>query len=679
MLNPLRFLATLLLFLATSGSAWSATAADFSFHSFSQNGEWPLPYRLLLPPGYSTATRYPLIIFLHGLGEVGGNNTSQLDNNANGALALVSDANQAAFPCIMVAPQASSWWDNPTLEQVARLITDLKATYAIDPDRVILTGLSMGGQGTIHLSCLHPELFAAAVPMSGWNGGVYAPGKVTFATWFFHAADDGTVSAVDANGSDSLVMSLRGTGHQVIYTRYDTGGHGIWGVAYQTPELMPWMMAQRRGQAPTGSPLVRITAPNGTHTVASSNATVSVAGTAVQGAGITRMAWHAIDTSANFAQVTPGLDPGTLDASLDAATQGTTSWSVTDASVPAHGTGSGLFLAIASAPSGFAPWGGTTTANDYLFVTVGSGGGGPGPAPAPVPVDTTAPTVAITTPTAGDTFASGSSSIALSGTATDDTAVTSVTWVDDRGGSGTASGTTGWSIGGIALNPGSNHLTVTAHDAAGHASSASLVVTWSPPLTASGTFHADYFNGIGLSGAVIATGTTPAINFDWGNGAPSGVPIDGFSARWTGSVIPTTSETYTFTLRCDDGARLWLDGVLVIDAWGDHAAADYTGTRALTAGRAVEIVVEYYESSGGAMVQLCWGSGSVAKELVPGAAVAATPTTPPTPIASPAPAAGDSSQSRGRSDEDSGGSCGAGSLSGLIIAGMLGLQLRRRR
>src|SRR3989454_4554834 len=98
----------------------------------------------------------------------------------------------------------------------------------------------------------------------------------------------------------------------------------------------------------------------------------------------------------------------------------------------------------------------------------------------------TTPTVAITSPTSNPTYSTSSSSLTLGGTASDNVGVTQVTWANSVGGSGTATGTTSWTAGGIPLLPGTNVLTVTAQDAAGNTATASLTVTcnaaYAPPL-----------------------------------------------------------------------------------------------------------------------------------------------------------------------------------------------------
>ena len=95
--------------------------------------------------------------------------------------------------------------------------------------------------------------------------------------------------------------------------------------------------------------------------------------------------------------------------------------------------------------------------------------------------DTTVPTVTISAPTSAATFSTSTSPLNLGGTAADNVGVTQVSWTNDRGGSGTATGTTGWSVSGIALQSGGNVLTVTAQDAAGNTGTDTLTVTYTPP------------------------------------------------------------------------------------------------------------------------------------------------------------------------------------------------------
>ncbi len=126
------------------------------------------------------------------------------------------------------------------------------------------------------------------------------------------------------------------------------------------------------------------------------------------------------------------------------------------------------------------------------------------------------------------------------------------------------------------------------------------------------------------------TRTDATLNFFWYAAAPGGtVDPDTFSVRWSGRIVPRYSETYTFTTLSDDGVRLWLDGVKVIDNWTDHPATEDSGAVTLDAGRPYDIVLEYYENGGDATLQLRWSSLSQTNEVVPSSQLHPTPYTAP--------------------------------------------------
>src|SRR6185295_1060484 len=112
--------------------------------------------------------------------------------------------------------------------------------------------------------------------------------------------------------------------------------------------------------------------------------------------------------------------------------------------------------------------------------------------------------------------------------------------------------------------------------------------------------------------------TDATVNFDWGSGGPDpSVAPDSFSVRWTGQVQAQFSETYAFFTVSDDGVRLWVNGVLVVNNWTDHAPTENSGTIGLTAGQRVDLKMEFYENGGGAVAKLLWSSPSTAKQTVP--------------------------------------------------------------
>ena len=93
------------------------------------------------------------------------------------------------------------------------------------------------------------------------------------------------------------------------------------------------------------------------------------------------------------------------------------------------------------------------------------------------------PVVSLTSPTPSASYATTSGSVALAGTSSDNVGVTQLTWSNDRGGSGTANGTTSWSVSSVALQSGNNNVTVVAQDAAGNRATALLTITYSAPVS----------------------------------------------------------------------------------------------------------------------------------------------------------------------------------------------------
>jgi hypothetical protein len=118
-------------------------------------------------------------------------------------------------------------------------------------------------------------------------------------------------------------------------------------------------------------------------------------------------------------------------------------------------------------------------------------------------------------------------------------------------------------------------------------------------------WKAEYFNNTSLGGSPALCRDDASINFNWGTGSPAtGLPSNSFSVRWTRTQT-FSAGTYTFTLGSDDGGRLFIDGVRVIDAWGDRAYATNSVTRTLTAG-VHTIQMEFYENMGSARATLAW-------------------------------------------------------------------------
>jgi predicted peptidase len=205
-----------------------------------------LPYLLFLPLGFGqdAQRRWPLILFLHGAGERG----DDLDLVKKQGIPKVVEQ-RPDLPFVALSPQCpaySTWWD--LIDALTALLDEVVARYAVDTDRLYLTGLSMGGYGTWHLATLYPDRFAAIAPVCG--GGIFLygyPQRVCvleqLPVWAFHGALD---PAVPVQESETMVEALRACGGDVRFTVYPEVGHDSWTVTYDNPELYTWFLNHSR-------------------------------------------------------------------------------------------------------------------------------------------------------------------------------------------------------------------------------------------------------------------------------------------------------------------------------------------------------------------------------------------------------------------------------------------------
>ncbi|MCC7245894.1 MAG: prolyl oligopeptidase family serine peptidase [Saprospiraceae bacterium] len=215
-----------------------------------------LPYRLAVPT-HETGKKFPLVIFLHGSGERGTFNKEQM---TNGVHAFCEKDFRKKHPHYLLVPQcppgdrwgpASADWpdlfhENPTT--TGQLLLDLidktmRENPDIDPSRVYITGLSMGGFGTIDMLMRRPDLFAAAMPVCGGGDVRYAERVKNVPMWVFHGALDETVPP---RCSKAFVNALQSVGSQVKYTELSTLAHGIWYSVYYNPNVLEWLFAQKK-------------------------------------------------------------------------------------------------------------------------------------------------------------------------------------------------------------------------------------------------------------------------------------------------------------------------------------------------------------------------------------------------------------------------------------------------
>jgi 3-phytase len=174
-------------------------------------------------------------------------------------------------------------------------------------------------------------------------------------------------------------------------------------------------------------------------------------------------------------------------------------------------------------------------------------------------------------------------------------------------------------------------VTLTAQSTYTVGSPSSATVTIADNDTSAGTgLKGEYYDNVHFTGPSV-TRVDPLVDFDWGAGAPDpALAPDTFSVRWTGRVEALYGETYRFFTLTDDGARLWVDGELLVDHWSDQSATERSGSIALLAGRSYTLQMDYYENTGGAVARLFWASPSTPKQIVPSTQLQSS-TSPPDP------------------------------------------------
>lgn len=216
-------------------------------------------YRLLKPPGLGEADRrWPLVLFLHGAGERGDDNAMHLKFLPKW---LAAPEMRERYPCFVLVPQCRKerqwvdvpWADRHSAPQAPRATTDLAAAVAalddvltkepVDPARVYLTGLSMGGYGTWDLGARMPDRFAALLPICGGGDEQTATRLATLPIWCFHGDAD---AAVPVERSRAMIAALRAAGGKPKYSELPGVGHDSWTPAYRDPTVLDWLFEQSR-------------------------------------------------------------------------------------------------------------------------------------------------------------------------------------------------------------------------------------------------------------------------------------------------------------------------------------------------------------------------------------------------------------------------------------------------
>jgi predicted peptidase len=246
--------------IATALTGCAATAAEPEAKEYRPAPGQVLRYRLLKPADPEPGKKYPLVLILHGAGERGADNAKQLlwywDAKKPSVLTRPEVAAAKAFAVIPQCPDGQQWvnvpwakgsYKSPEVSEPLRLALDLTEALVkelpVDPDRVYVTGMSMGGYGTFDAVQRRPDLFAAAVPVCGAGDPAKAKAIAHIPVWAFHGDQD---TAVPVAGSRDMVAALKAAGAAPRYTEYRGVGHNSWSPAFAEKEFWSWLFAQKR-------------------------------------------------------------------------------------------------------------------------------------------------------------------------------------------------------------------------------------------------------------------------------------------------------------------------------------------------------------------------------------------------------------------------------------------------
>ena len=217
-----------------------------------------MPYRFLQPKKMEKGKKYPLVLFLHGAGERGNDNESQL---RNGGTVFSNPANRDKYPCFVLFPQCpeGAYWSlekrpekgykngNPLpkdapitshLRLVKELLDETLATYPIDPKRVYIMGISMGAIATLDMVHRFPDTFAKAVSICGATNIERMrefKGKTKFR--FYHGDID---DVIPVTYSREAYETLKSTGKKVEYIEFYGANHNAWHPAFNTKDFLEW-------------------------------------------------------------------------------------------------------------------------------------------------------------------------------------------------------------------------------------------------------------------------------------------------------------------------------------------------------------------------------------------------------------------------------------------------------
>lgn len=258
-------IALLYTFLMIPFSAGAQSLEEYKRKTFVQNKD-TLNYRILYPKDFDKDKKYPLVLFLHGAGERGNDNASQL---THGGYLFLKEEVRKNFPAIVIFPQApeEDYWarvdvdrevkpfefnfkkeEGPTtsLQLVMALLNSVTAEEYVDRERIYVGGLSMGAMGTYELIYRKPEMFAAAFAICGGaDPAIVKKYPKGFNIWIFHGEKDDIVSPEFAK---TMAREINSAGGNAKLSLYPNDNHNSWDSALAEPYLLSWLFSIQKGK-----------------------------------------------------------------------------------------------------------------------------------------------------------------------------------------------------------------------------------------------------------------------------------------------------------------------------------------------------------------------------------------------------------------------------------------------
>jgi predicted peptidase len=202
---------------------------------------------VFIPPDYHPNKLHPTVLFLHGLFEKGNGGTNVL----GAGLGPVIARSPESWPFLTIFPQSDGDWQGEQRDRLAiAALDDVMRNFAVDPDRVILAGLSYGGLGVWEIGSQHKDRFAALVPVSGFAALNRVEGLVFMPIWAITTQYDPVVSS---QNSRDMCEAIKARGGRANLTELPGDDHDCWARAVEETQVVSWMLAQKRNPLQSAS------------------------------------------------------------------------------------------------------------------------------------------------------------------------------------------------------------------------------------------------------------------------------------------------------------------------------------------------------------------------------------------------------------------------------------------